>query len=111
MFRENALDSICNETTDDRQELIADEETVRSRWGPHATIYLVCVPASTSGHKQRGVSGNKTYQPIFVLGVGIPNRGDQIREVSAVLFLIYLPTHPGRHERLRACESGINLLK
>lgn len=25
--------------------------------------------------------------------------------------MIYLPTQSGRHERLRACKSGINLLK
>jgi len=43
-------------------------------------IYLVCVSASSGGYEQGRVSRNITYQPVFVLGVRIPNR-ENLRNV------------------------------
>jgi hypothetical protein len=78
IFREHTLDSIHNEAADDGQKLavgVNRQRTVMIAW-----TFLICVSASSSGHKQGRVPGNRAYQPVFVLCIRIPNGSNKCED-------------------------------
>lgn len=103
MVRENALDSIRNEAANDWQELVMGRECQRID-GDFCRIYLVCMTASTGCCKQGWVSRNRTYQPVFVLGIRIPNKGDRVCEVVTA-------ADRSTYQHIRAVTNGFELAR
>ena len=76
---------------------------------PRQMTYLVCVSAPSSSYEQGRVSRNITYQPVFVLGVRIPN-SENLRKDHGIGWK-RSPAHSGGDERRRVCKGRITFLE